>query len=183
MSEIIVDLAERIGRLPKAPPGHLCVLDAPLDATHPHALVFFAAGAPKPKGSHKAFVIAGRARIAPASSGERGWREVVTAAARDAMQAARVAPLECAVDVLMEFYEQRPKAHFRTNGQLKPNAQARPTKAPDWDKLARSVGDALNGVCWRDDAQVCEGRIRKLYTSAAQPYVGVRVTVRPYVGE
>lgn len=162
--------AERVERLRAAP--------TPLGA-----LVFFAAGSPKPKGSHKAFVIAGRARIAPASSGERGWREVVTAAARDAMERAGVAPLECAVEVLMEFFDQRPKGHFRANGQLKPNAQARPTKAPDWDKLARSVGDALNGVCWRDDAQVCEGRIRKLYTNAAQPFVGVRVTVRPYVGE
>jgi Holliday junction resolvase RusA-like endonuclease len=128
-------------------------------------------------------VIGGRARIAPASSGERGWRDVVSAGARDAMALARVAPLECAVEVLMEFFEQRPKSHFRANGQLKDSAQKRPTKAPDWDKLARSVGDALNGVCWRDDAQVCEGRIRKLYTDAAQPYVGVRVTVRPYLGE
>lgn len=154
------------------------------ELAHPTAaLVFFAAGTPRPKGSHRAFVVKGRAVMAGMGKDERGWRDNVTAAARDAMTAAGVGPLECAVDVLMEFYEQRPKSHFRANGLLKPNAQARPTKAPDWDKLARSVGDALNGVCWRDDAQVCEGRIRKLYTNAAQPYVGVRVTVRPHVGE
>jgi len=124
----------------------------------------------------------GRAVMAGMGKDERGWRAIVTEAARAAMQAAGVAPLEGGVEVLLEFFDQRPKGHFRANGQLKPSAQPRPTKAPDADKLMRSVGDALNGVCWRDDAQVCEATIRKLYTTAAQPFVGVRVTVRPFVG-
>jgi Holliday junction resolvase RusA-like endonuclease len=146
------------------------------------ALTFFAAGTPRPKGSHKAFVVNGRAILAGMGKDEKGWRATVTAAASDAMRTAGVAPLEGCVDVLLEFYDQRPKGHFRTNGQLKADAQPRPTKAPDADKLMRSVGDALNGVCWRDDAQVCEATIRKLYTTEAQPFVGVRVTVRPFVG-
>lgn len=146
------------------------------------ALTFFAAGTPRPKGSHRAFVVNGRAVMAGMGKDERGWREKVTAAARDSMAAARLAPLEGCVEVLLEFYELRPKSHLRSNGQVKPSAQPRPTKAPDADKLMRSVGDALNGVCWRDDAQICEATIRKLYTSEAQPYVGVRVTVRPFVG-
>lgn len=145
-------------------------------------LTFFAAGTPRPKGSHKAFVVNGRAILAGMGKDEKGWRATVTGCASDAMKAAGVAPLEGCVEVLLEFYEQRPKSHLRTNGQLKPNAQPRPTKAPDADKLMRSVGDALNGVCWRDDAQVCEATIRKLYTTSEQPFVGVRVHVRPFVG-
>ena len=165
--------------------GTILAEPSPLAGTT-KAITFFAAGTPRPKGSHRAFVVQsqGRARAVMAGMGkdEKGWRETVTARAREAMAAAGVAPLEGCVEVLLEFFEQRPKGHYRTNGELKPGAQRRPTKAPDWDKLARSVGDALNGVCWRDDSQVCEGRIRKLYTDSAQPFVGVRITVAPFVG-
>lgn len=156
--------------------------DARPTAGSTRALVFFAAGVPRPKGSHRAFVVNGRAVMAGMGKDERGWREKVTAAARDAMAASKLAPLEGCVEVLLEFYDQRPKSHFRASGALKADVQPRPTKAPDADKLMRSVGDALNGVCWRDDAQVCEATIRKLYTTEAQPFVGVRVTVRPFVG-
>jgi Holliday junction resolvase RusA-like endonuclease len=145
-------------------------------------VTFFAAGTAKPKGSHRAMLIGGAARIAPASAGERGWRAAVSNAAAAAMRAARVLPLDCAVEMHLEFYSARPKSHYRTNGALKPTAPARPTSAPDADKLARSVGDALNGVCYRDDALICELRISKHYCDEANPYCGVRVTVRPFGG-
>ena len=142
-------------------------------------ITFFAAGVPRPKGSHKAFVVGNRAVMAGMGKDEKGWRATVTGCAQAAMVIAQASPLEGPVEVLLEFFEQRPKGHFGKRG-LKPSAQPRPTKAPDADKLMRSVGDALNGVCWRDDSQVCEARIRKLYTDEAQPYTGVRVTVAPW---
>lgn len=150
------------------------------------AVTFFAAGVARPKGSHRAFVVPGkggaRARAVMAGMGkdEKGWRGAVSSAAHEAM--ARLAPFEGGVVLELEFYTQRPKGHFRTNGELRPLVQPRPTRAPDADKLARSVGDALNGIAYRDDSQVVELVVRKLYTTAAQPHVGVRVTVRPYVG-
>jgi Holliday junction resolvase RusA-like endonuclease len=158
--------------------AQLAAYMAPEQATR--AVTFFAAGTARPKGSHKALLIAGHARLAPESSGERGWRHVVNDAALRAMHAARLAPLDCPLEMHLVFYSARPKSHYRTNGALKPNAPARPTSAPDADKLARSVGDALNGVVYRDDALICELRISKLYTDEAQPYVGVRVTVKPF---
>lgn len=141
---------------------------------------FFAAGTAKPKGSHKAMLIAGHARLAPASAGERGWRAAVSNAAAAAMRAERVQPLEGCVEVHMAFYSQRPTSHRSARGDVKPGRPPRPPTAPDADKLARSVGDALNGVCWRDDAQVVRLVVDKLYTDEAQPYVGVRVMVKPY---
>lgn len=92
-------------------------------------------------------------------------------------------PLEGPIAVTLEFFELRPKGHYRRNGMLKPGVQRRPTKAPDLDKLMRSVGDALNGVVWRDDSQVCEATIRKRYTTEAFPRAGVRVAVMPFDGE
>jgi len=160
---------------------------------------FFCPGTARPKGSHRGFVVAGRVVMAPASAGERGWRESVANAARAAMQGMQ--PLMGPVQVLLEFYSLRPKSHFRKpkRGEficphgtecvhrcpqpLRPGAQVRPTAKPDGDKLWRSVGDALNGVCYRDDAQVCEATIRKRYTRPDQPYCGVRVVVESFKGE
>lgn len=49
-----------------------------------------------------------------------------------------------------------------------------PTSTPDYDNLAKGVGDALNGVAWHDDAQVVDAFTRKRY--AALPCAVVYVT-------
>jgi Holliday junction resolvase RusA-like endonuclease len=38
-----------------------------------------------------------------------------------------------------------------------------PIVRPDWDNLAKSVCDALNGVMWKDDSQVFDAHVKKLY--------------------
>ena len=47
-------------------------------------------------------------------------------------------------------------------------AQARanalmPTRKPDWDNLAKLTSDALNGIAWRDDAEVASAQAWKVY--------------------
>jgi Holliday junction resolvase RusA-like endonuclease len=49
-----------------------------------------------------------------------------------------------------------------------------PTGTPDTDNLLKLVQDALNGVFWNDDAQVCVGSQRKVY--GASPRTEVRIT-------
>ena len=51
--------------------------------------------------------------------------------------------------------------------------EVRPTTKPDFDNLAK-VCDALNGVVWKDDAQIVDGSVRKRY--AREP--GLRIEVR-----
>jgi len=161
---------------------------------------FFAAGKARPKGSHRSFVVRGRAVLTGTGRDEASWRATVSAVAADAMQAHELPPLEGPIAVVLEFFTMRPKGHFRKPRKgfvcphgsecvhqcgpvLKPDAPVRPTSAPDGDKLWRSVGDALNGVCYRDDRQVCEATVRKRFTSPSQPLAGVRVTVSAFVGE
>ena len=38
---------------------------------------------------------------------------------------------------------------------------------PDWDNLGKNISDALNGIAYRDDAQVYDGRVSKQYTDGA----------------
>jgi Holliday junction resolvase RusA-like endonuclease len=50
-------------------------------------------------------------------------------------------------------------------------------KKPDRDNCDKSVMDALKGLAWIDDAQVCDGRIRKgIAAGDEQPHVVVTIT-------
>ncbi len=48
------------------------------------------------------------------------------------------------------------------------------TTKPDKDNLEKAVKDALNGIVWIDDAQVCLGSSQKLYSN--EPGVLINVT-------
>jgi Holliday junction resolvase RusA-like endonuclease len=75
-------------------------------------------------------------------------------------------PLEGPIKVNCDFIFPRPKSHYRTGkyaGQLKPNAPTWHCCKPDRDNLDKFVLDALQGVFFRDDAQVVTGEIRKFY--------------------
>lgn len=51
----------------------------------------------------------------------------------------------------------------------------RPTGTPDIDNLLKTVLDGLNGVAFRDDAQVCEVVASKRYAPAARTWVRLEV--------
>ena len=53
------------------------------------------------------------------------------------------------------------------------NGSLRPTKRPDLDNIAKIVLDALNGVAYADDSQICELYITKYYSE--QPRVVLRL--------
>ena len=48
------------------------------------------------------------------------------------------------------------------------------TKRPDFDNLAKLASDALNGVVYKDDAQIAEASIRKIY--GPQPKIVVTIS-------
>jgi Holliday junction resolvase RusA-like endonuclease len=51
----------------------------------------------------------------------------------------------------------RPKTHYRKNGGLSAAGlrSVSPSRKPDLDNVVKLVCDALNGLAWDDDAQVC----------------------------
>jgi Holliday junction resolvase RusA-like endonuclease len=75
----------------------------------------------------------------------------------------------------MDFYFLRPKSHYRTNGELKNSAPKFMTKTPDLFKCARAVEDAITGIVYLDDSQICEEHIFKHYSSYTS---GVIVSVK-----
>jgi Holliday junction resolvase RusA-like endonuclease len=54
----------------------------------------------------------------------------------------------------------------------------RPTGRPDWDNYGK-ITDALNGICWKDDSQVVDGRVIKLYSDAPALRIEIREFISP----
>jgi len=80
------------------------------------------------------------------------------------------------ISLTLTFFIQRPQHHFRSNGQLKNSAPKYPTgRTGDWDKLSRSVCDALHKVAYEDDSQIVKVSVEKVYAGADGP--GVTITV------
>lgn len=58
------------------------------------------------------------------------------------------------------------------------SGEIRPTKKPDTDNIAKAICDALNGVAYRDDAQICSLTVQKQYSEMSA--VTVRIYSEPY---
>ena len=141
-------------------------------------VVFYIPGGCKPKGSHVAAVTKdGRPYSRDMSSSTaRSW----VALAKDRAHAARgERPMfDQAVSVTMTVLRVRPGSHYGSGKNarvLKATAPTYPTSAPDLDKQARQLGDALNGVLWRDDAQISSWRVVRRWGTEA----GITVIVQP----
>ena len=140
-------------------------------------LQFFAAGLPKPSPRVKATHFGKFTRVyVPKDSDD--WKMIVRNEAHKAWGIPPCRPWEGPLRVDLTFYFPRPKAHFRSNGELKPNAPRWHTGKPDRDNSDKAVLDALTNLgIWGDDAQVCDGRIQKLYTtSPGLPGCSIRIS-------
>lgn len=126
-------------------------------------VAFFVPGIPRPGGSKRAFMRPGmRFPVITDVGGEhtKNWRAVVALAARGAYEGL---PLTGPLNLSVKFVMPRPKAHYRANGELKPNAPHFVTKAPDCTKLLRSLEDACTGILWVDDSLIVEQSASKVF--------------------
>jgi len=129
---------------------------------------FFAPGVARPQGSKKAFLNkrTGKPIYVEASPHVKEWRSVIAASAGTVWKDRPL--IEGKVCLQLTFCFLRPKNHYGTGKNakiLKPSAPQDHLKAPDLDKLARAVLDALTNVCYRDDNQVVELELFKLWVT------------------
>lgn len=117
-------------------------------------------GKPQQRGSKRALPAGGRPGGRPLmvddNKHSKVWMEQVrSAAAINYGQELMSGP----VNLTCRFYFARPQSHFgtgRNGGILKAIAPQRHTQTPDLSKLMRAVEDALTGVVYRDDRQICQ---------------------------
>jgi Holliday junction resolvase RusA-like endonuclease len=125
-------------------------------------------GKPEPAGSKRAFINpkTKRAIVTDANAKAKPWKQEVAGAAFEAVSG--LPPYTFAVELDVEFYLRRPRAHLTSKGVLKPNAPQYHGVRPDATKLVRAVEDAMTGIVWRDDAQVVRQSVVKFYADPGE---------------
>ncbi len=130
---------------------------------------FFVPGRPAAQGSKRAFPrtsACGKISVALVESSKhlKPWRQTINAAAREH----GLKRLEGPVGMSLTFVMQRPASHHIAGARdrpLKASAPPYPSgRVGDLDKLTRAVLDALDGVAYYDDSQVClQSPVAKVY--------------------
>lgn len=129
---------------------------------------FTVLGQPVTQGSKRGIPLR-NGRVALVESGGdrlKQWRHAINDEARTHWGEP---PLTGPAMVMATFHLVRPASHPKTR-------RTWPTKRGlDIDKAARAVLDALTGVCFLDDAQVCRLVVTKDWATDGRP--GVQITV------
>lgn len=131
------------------------------------AIRFEVRGIPRPQGSMTAWRTEEGSRARLAHSGGipfRRWRAALANAA--ILATTDQPPFARAVAVTLTFRLPKPAR----------SGTERPSGPPDIDKLVRAVLDALSGIVYTDDGQVCWLQVAKHWATEDDP-PGVRVSV------
>lgn len=73
-------------------------------------------------------------------------------------------PDDAMLDVRIFAYYPIPKSVSKRKRQAMLEKRIRPIKKPDWDNVGKVICDSLNGIAYRDDAQVVDSMVRKFYS-------------------
>ena len=86
--------------------------------------------------------------------------------------------LEGALEITITAWMMIPKSTSKRRAKLMVERVIRPDKKPDWDNLSKVVGDALEGLAYKNDAQIVDGILHKYYSVSPRleiEIIGVRI--------
>ena len=102
------------------------------------------------------------------------YERKVAVACRLAMREGSLEPFECAVSVRIGAFFPIPKSATKAKRASALQGLIRPSK-PDIDNVTKAILDGCNGLAYRDDAQIQELHVEKLYDERPR----VEVSIRP----
>jgi Holliday junction resolvase RusA-like endonuclease len=82
-------------------------------------------------------------------------------------------PIETAVSVFLYVRLPVPQSYSKKRAEACLSGLEKPCKKPDIDNIAKTYLDAMNGVIFKDDTQVIDLHVKKVYSAVA----GVNVMV------
>ena len=145
-------------------------------------LNFFVPGIPEPGGSKTCIIKKVKGRMQKiyldANPKVKGWKKIVSQVAKFKV---RQDPFECALFMRMNFVLPRPASHYRSGRYshlLKDSSPLYHIYKPDMTKLLRGTEDALKGICFVDDDQVCDNHSTKRYSEGENDPCGVYITIQ-----
>ena len=78
------------------------------------------------------------------------------------------------LDMRIMAYYSIPKSASKKKVAQMISKDLRPAKKPDMDNIVKVVADSLNGVAYKDDAQVVDTMVRKFYSDVPRIEVSIR---------
>lgn len=82
-------------------------------------------------------------------------------------------PIESRVKVTIITYFDIPKSTSNKKKELMLANEISPTKKPDIDNIVKIVLDAMNKFAFKDDTQVCELSVKKIYSDVSKVYIKI----------
>jgi Holliday junction resolvase RusA-like endonuclease len=117
-------------------------------------------GTPVAKGRARSFIRGGHvAHYTPDKTAR--YENLVKLSASEAMAGA--APIETPVSLICHFVMPVPASYSKKRTKACLSGAEMPSKKPDLDNMIKAVKDGLNGVAWKDDAQVVNLTASKVY--------------------
>lgn len=118
-------------------------------------------GEPTAKGRPRFFVNRGRAMAytpAQTRSAENNFRA-------QAIAYKPAEPLSEALQIEIKAFRSIPLSWSKKRQAMAESGQIMPDTRPDADNYAKLVLDAMNGIFWRDDAQIVKLKVEKHYST------------------
>jgi Holliday junction resolvase RusA-like endonuclease len=72
-------------------------------------------------------------------------------------------PLETPIEVFLYFRLPVPQSYSKKRTEACLSGSEKPSKKPDLDNLTKGVMDAFNGLIYKDDSQIVEMHLTKVY--------------------
>lgn len=82
--------------------------------------------------------------------------------------------IETAISVEIEAYFEMPQSASKKKKIAMIDNRILPTVKPDTDNIAKSILDALNGIAFKDDKQVVELVVKKMYAVEPRAIVTIK---------
>lgn len=106
----------------------------------------------------------------------RSYESLVKMAAEGAMRGRDPLQEPLAMSILIRKQPPKSASGVKTRAMLA--GELRPGVKPDLSNLAKGIEDALNGIAYRDDAQIVDLRVAKIYSREAGVDVLIKLWVR-----
>lgn len=137
-------------------------------------------GEPRPKGRHRSRIgyKNGKPFMMQYPDPDTAKYEAVLAEAASLFMRGR-APTENPVALLVHAYKPIPASWTKTDRARALAGAIMVTSRPDGDNFLKGAMDALNGVVWRDDAQIVDARVIKRYSDSPALRIEVREFLPP----
>lgn len=88
-------------------------------------------------------------------------------------------PSENPLALLVHAYRQIPESWSKRDKAAARDGIIRPTARPDGDNYLKVAQDALNGICFKDDSQIVDARVIKMFSDNPALRIEIREFISP----